>query len=133
MSASQRLWVSPERVHWLVVAVVRRRLHKCASAPNGMVATNSHRRPLFPLGHIVATPGALAALATGGDSAHELIMRHACGDFGTVCPEDWKANEDAIAQDARVFSAYLLRDSTKVWVITEADRSATTLLLPDDY
>lgn len=100
-----------------------------------MVASSSDpRRPLFPLGRIVATPGALEALATSGDSAHSFFMRHACGDFGTVCKADWAANEDAIANVARVFSAYVLKDgTTKVWVITEADRSSSCLLLPDEY
>jgi hypothetical protein len=88
----------------------------------------------FPLGRIVATPAALAELARTGDSAHELLMRHVTGDFGTVCKEDWKANDDAIEHGERVFSAYLLKDgATKLWVITEADRSSTCVLTPDDY
>lgn len=98
-----------------------------------MIANNSQSRQRFPLGRIVATPAALAALAASGDSAHALLMRHVTGDFGTVCKADWQANEDAINDGERVFSAYLLKDGTKVWVITEADRSSTCVLLPDDY
>jgi hypothetical protein len=99
-----------------------------------MVAFNSTSRPLFPLGKIVATPGALEALAASGESAHSYFMRHACGDFGTVGKEDWATNQAAIRDQERVFSAYLLRDgATKIWVITEADRSSTCLLLPDEY
>ena len=98
-----------------------------------MVKINSTSRPRFLLGHIVATPAALAAFANSGDSAHGLLMRHVTGDFGTVGKEDWQANDDAIANGDRVFSAYLLKDGEKVWVITEADRSSTTLLLPEGY
>ncbi len=99
-----------------------------------MVAINStSRRPLFPLGKIVATPGALEALAASGDSAHSFFMRHACGDFGTVCKADWKANDDAIASGERVFSAFVTSTGDKLWCITEADRSSTCLLLPDEY
>ena len=99
-----------------------------------MVAINSNRRQRFPLGQIVSTPAALDALTKSGDSAHGLLMRHVTGDFGTVCKADWQANEDAIANGERVFSAYMLKDGeTKVWVITEADRSSTCVLMPEDY
>jgi hypothetical protein len=100
-----------------------------------MVAINStSRRPLFPLGKIVATPGALEALTRSGDSPYSFFMRHACGDFGTVGKEDWAANESAIREGERVFSTYLLKDgTTKIWIITETDRSSTCLLLPDEY
>lgn len=94
---------------------------------------NKLTRPKFPLGRMVATPAALDALAKSGDSAQALVMRHVTGDFGTVCREDWKANEDAIANGERIFSAYVLKDETKVWVITEADRGSTCVLLPEDY
>lgn len=99
-----------------------------------MVSPNSNaRRPLFPLGLIVATPGALDALARSGDSAHGFFMRHACGDFGTVCAGDWAANDAAIRSGERVFSAYVTSAGDKLWCITEADRSSTCLLLPDEY
>jgi hypothetical protein len=99
-----------------------------------MVAINSKPQQRFPLGQIVATPAALDALTKSGDSAHGLLMRHVTGDFGTVCKADWQANEDAIRDGERVFSAYLLKDgATKVWIITEADRSSTCVLMPDDY
>ena len=99
-----------------------------------MVAINSSSsRQRFPLGRIVATPAALDAMAKSGDSAHGLLMGHVTGDFGTVCKADWKANEDAIVQGERVFSAHLLKDGQKIWVITEADRSSSTILMPSDY
>ncbi|MGC4033103.1 MAG: hypothetical protein QM754_15475 [Tepidisphaeraceae bacterium] len=116
-------------------SVGRRRLHSHSDWGGGMVSINSSSpRQQFPLGRIVATTAALAALAASGDSAHALLTRHVTGDFGVVGKEDWQANDDAIASGERVFSAYLLKDGrTKVWVITESDRSATTMLLPDEY
>ena len=92
----------------------------------------------FPLGQIVATPGALEALEKAGESARKFLMRHAKGDWGEVCPEDWKANDDALNDGSRLLSAYTLKDGTKIWLITEAaddegNRSATTALLPSEY
>lgn len=99
-----------------------------------MVASNSTSpRPLFPLGRIVATPGALEALARSGDSAHGFFLRHACGDFGTVGKEDWAANEAAIREGTRVFSAFVTSGGAKLWCITEADRASSCLLLPEEY
>lgn len=112
----------------------QRRVHKPGDVAFRMNATNSDRRQRFPLGRIVSTPAALDALDKSGDSAHGLLMRHVTGDFGTICTADWKANEDAIASGERVLSAYLLKDgATKLWIITEADRSSTCVLTPDDY
>jgi hypothetical protein len=94
---------------------------------------NNSPRQKFPLGQIVATPAALDALAKSGGSAHSLFVRHATGDWGDICAADMQANDAAVANGERIFSAYHLRDGTKVWVITESDRSVTTLLLPSDY
>ncbi|MBY0459312.1 MAG: hypothetical protein K2V38_18440 [Gemmataceae bacterium] len=88
---------------------------------------------MFPLGHLVATPGAIDALAATGQTPTVFLHRHQCGDYGVVNDEDTKANNDAVRGGERVFSAYLLTDGTKVWCITEADRSSTCLLLPDEY
>jgi len=86
----------------------------------------------FPLGQIVATPGALALLDHGGVNAAELIRRHQSGDWGSVPPEDAEENEIAIVQGYRILSSYLIGEE-RIWVITEADRSSTTLLLPEEY
>jgi hypothetical protein len=82
---------------------------------------------------VLATPGVIEAAERAGDDLMNIIRRHAAGDWGTVGPEDRRANERALRDGSRLLSAYLLRDGTKVWVITEADRSATTILLPDEY
>ena len=88
----------------------------------------------FPLGRVVATPGALKAIEESGGHPKEYLDRHASGDWGCVDAEDWKANDDALRTGARLLSAYKLRDNTKIWVITEAEpRAATTLLLPNEY
>ena len=87
----------------------------------------------FPLGRIVATPAALAALVVAKMSPHTLLARHARSDWGDLNDHDRQENEQALAKVTRLLSAYLLPDGSKVWIITEADRSATTLLLADEY
>ena len=92
----------------------------------------------FRLGQVVATPGALDALETAGQSASEFLTRHAQGDWGTVSREDRAANDASLLDGSRILSAYRLKDQTKIWVLTEAadesgNRAATTLLLPSEY
>jgi hypothetical protein len=87
----------------------------------------------FPLGRIVATPGALETMARNGTSGQVYLARHASGDWGDLDAEDKAANDEALTHGGRLFSAYLLSDGTKVWVITEADRSSTCILLPEEY
>ena len=89
--------------------------------------------PLFPLGTLVATPGALIALKRNATLPSTLLVKHGAGDWGVVDAEDWQANDAAAANRGRVFSAYRLADGTKLWCITEADRSSTCLMLPDEY
>ncbi len=88
---------------------------------------------LFDTGFIVRTPAALLALIEAQVSESSLIERHQAGDFGELCDEDRSANTRAIERCGRVFSSYRVQANTKVWVITEADRSITTLLLPSEY
>lgn len=85
------------------------------------------------LGKVVATPGAIAALEEAGESALGYIQRHASRDWGDVPPEDWEENEFSIKRELRVLSSYALQNGTKIWIITEADRSVTTILLPEEY
>lgn len=87
--------------------------------------------PRFPLGRTLITRAAVAAL----DPLDVLLAlrRHAGGDWGLCPEEDRLANEEALACGERLFSAYEDRNGLPFWIITEADRSATTVLLPDDY
>jgi hypothetical protein len=85
----------------------------------------------FSTGQIVATPGSLACL-TQADITRALA-RHVSGDWGDVCEEDRLANDDALTGDGRLLSVYRSQDDVKFWIITEADRSATTILLPEEY
>ena len=89
--------------------------------------------PLFPLGHIVATPGALVALERVGVLVEALLDRHGRGEWGDLGEDDRQTNVQALTSGERLLSAYVLPDATRVWIITEADRSATTLLLPTEY
>jgi hypothetical protein len=86
----------------------------------------------LPLGAIYATPGALRVLDRAGVSPTTLLARHASGDWGDVPPEDAQENRLSIERGFRVLSSYRVADE-RVWVITEADRSSTTLLLPSEY
>ena len=79
----------------------------------------------------MATSGALASL-TSVDIAQS-IARHAFGDWGEICPEDQEANDRALFEDTRLLSAYRNQAGQKFWIITEADRSVTTVLLPEEY
>jgi len=89
---------------------------------------------LFPLGQIVATPGALAAFEKTGQTPLDFLSRHVRGDWGELDEHDRKENELSLKRGFRLLSSYRLSSGdTKVWVITEADRSVTTLLLPDEY
>lgn len=88
---------------------------------------------LFPLGQVVATPGALEAMRAASDEPTLYLLRHQTGDWGNLEEEDKAENEFSLTRDLRLFSAYYLKDGTKIWIITEADRSATTVLLPSEY
>lgn len=85
----------------------------------------------FPLGRLVITPTALQALDTEDVTA--AIRRHATGDWGELDEHDRRENELSLVQGFRLLSAYTTRGGTRFWVITEADRSVTTVLLPEDY
>lgn len=107
---------------------------------------------LFALGQVVATPGALAALERADVDARALVLRHASGDFGEhgnyaditltdeeeelgafATSDDGKLNAWGVRHMGRILSSYTLQTDEIIWIITEQDRSATTLLLPDDY
>lgn len=88
----------------------------------------------FSPGQVVATAGALELLKGAPPAmALTLLERHLDGDWGDVCKEDAKLNDEAVKNGTRMLSAYILPSGEKLWIITEADRSVTTLLLPEEY
>jgi hypothetical protein len=92
----------------------------------------------FPLGRVVATPGALEALDKSGQSPSEFLDRHIRGDWGDIGQGDKQANEVSLVDGSRLLSAYTTRQGVRIWIITEAaddsgQRPATTILLPDEY
>ena len=93
----------------------------------------SDPRPLFQLGEIVLTPGALHALREADNPGVEFLYRHQTGDWGDVPDEDKAENEFSVDKGFRILSAYHLNTGVQVWIITEADRSSTTVLLPSEY
>jgi hypothetical protein len=96
-------------------------------------------KPKFNLGQVVATPGALAALKDSDQSALPFLQRHQSGDWGKVCEDDKKLNDESVAhegeedQQQRVLSCYRTAKNERIWIITEWDRSVTTILLPEEY
>jgi len=103
-----------------------------------MVASPHDLPPLFSLGRVVATPGALKALKDTGIDGKALLGRHQRGDYGDLSEHDRLANADAMKDGGRILSAYSLPNGVRIWIITEAagddgKRACTTFLMPDDY
>ena len=86
----------------------------------------------LPLGRVVATPGALQLLSEAGEDPFDYLARHFSGDWGDLCTFDRRQNEMALREGARIFSSYETI-AGRCWIITEADRSVTTILLPEEY
>jgi len=87
----------------------------------------------FNPGQVVATPGGLAALEASGESLLTYLQRHLSGDWGEVDEHHARENELSLNHDLRIMSVYSLRTGARIWVITEADRSSTCILLPEEY
>lgn len=88
---------------------------------------------LFTLGRLLATPGALEEMRQARQRPIEFLSRHIRGDWGDLCQEDKDENERSVQEGFRILSAYTLKTGIRIWVITEADRHATTILLPSEY
>ena len=86
----------------------------------------------LPLGRVLATPGALKLLTEAREHPFDLLARHATGDWGNLCAFDRRQNETALRDGYRVLSSYPIGEE-RIWIITEADRSVTTILLPEEY
>jgi hypothetical protein len=89
--------------------------------------------PKFELGQVVQTAGAMQAAQNTGELFGQYLRRHIMGDWGECCADDVKENEWSLENGERLMSVYLMSDKTKIWVITERDRSVTTILLPSEY
>jgi hypothetical protein len=87
----------------------------------------------FLFGQVAATPGALRALEEAGERPATFLNRHITGDWGELDEYDRLENESSLIEGSRLLSAYSLSTGTNLWIITEADRSVTTLLLPSEY
>lgn len=87
----------------------------------------------FQLGRIYMTPGAIEALEDAGQSPQEFINRHARLEQGELCDDDHKENLFSVDKPLRIFSAFKTTKDVKIWVVTEATREVTTILLPEDY
>ena len=91
------------------------------------------KKPLFKLSQIVGTPGALEEMAKADQDPLELLRRHVTGDWGKVPEEDARENELSVEKGFRILSVYTLSTGVTIWILTEADRSATTYLRPEEY
>jgi hypothetical protein len=100
---------------------------------NTKTETAQEQGGLFPLGQIVATPGALEVLEACHQSPMEFLARHARGDWGELSADSIAQNKFSLKNGFRLLSSYATATGQKLWVITEADRALTTLLLPDEY
>ncbi len=93
-----------------------------------------HQAALFSLGDVVVPAGAIALLTSNAMPYAVLLAKHGCGNWGeAVSPEDAQANADAVSNGGRIFSAFLLPDGGTIWIMTEAGRSFTIILLPTDF
>lgn len=92
-----------------------------------------HRKLLFPLGALVLTAGVDRLMRENGFDPLPYFRRHARGDWGDLCEDDRRTNDAALKNGGRLFSSYQVAPDLKLWIITEWDRSETTLLLPDEY
>ncbi len=98
-----------------------------------IIQAGSSFEPQFTCGALVFTPGVDALVRSKQINPFHYFGRHLCGDWGNICDEDRQANADALISGARLLSSYLIEPELKLWIITEADRSVTTLLLPEEY
>lgn len=98
-----------------------------------MNSTLPIRRARLPLGRLLATPAAVDAIQSAGASIYALVNRHACGDWGDLPQADREQNDLSVVSGRRVLYCYPLGGELKVWIVTDADRSTTTILLPEEY
>jgi hypothetical protein len=107
--------------------------HACETAGCTPEQARCSEENLFPLGMVLATPGALVALVRGRHDIVEFLARHQRGDWGAVGHEEIAANDAALREGRALISEYHTSEGARLWIVTEGDRSATTLLLPEEY
>ena len=100
---------------------------------NNNIATKTQNKVLFPLGIVYLTIGARESLQESNQEPFEFLSKHQTGDYGLVCEEDKQENDLSVKEGFRILSTYKTTKDVKIWIITEADRSSTTLLLPSEY
>jgi hypothetical protein len=108
-------------------------VNECGCEPRNMAALRTPSGLKFSLGHLSATPGALQALRRSGQEPGFFLSKHVSGDWGECDAHDAAANDLALEDGSRIFSVCRTLKGEKLWIITEADRSVTTLLLPEEY
>lgn len=108
-------------------------MHQTPMRPTGPAFTLSIIPQKFSPGQIVSTPAAFVAMEAADCLPIRLLARHLSGDWGSVCPEDAALNDAALLAGDRLLSVYEIAPEVRIWIVTEADRSATTLLLPEEY
>ena len=89
------------------------------------------RTASFDVGMLLITRQALQSV--NAEDVHKSVIRHLSGDWGDLCDDDWRANDSALRNGGRLLSSYVDRTGVRFWIITECDRSVTTILLPQDY
>jgi hypothetical protein len=114
---------------------VRETIGSGDDARAGRSSRNGSLQPviLFQLGRLCATPGAIRVLTSAGADPVEYIARHLAGDWGDLDADDSAMNDRALQLGERIISAYRLANDEKIWIVTEADRSATTIRLPAEH
>ncbi len=100
---------------------------------NQNTITKTQNKVLFSLGQIYLTIGVRKALAESNELPNEFLEKHQSGDWGLVCKEDAEENDFSVKEGFRILSAYKTSKGEKLWIITEADRSSSTILCPDEY
>lgn len=116
-------------VGFFYLTTLNTQCHQSGFRKRGFMVRTNHQK--FEAGQIVITSNAQHVLAH--DDVQTGLRRHFSSDWGECCPEDSQANDGAIERGGRILSVYRDREAVKFWIITEADRSATTVLLPEDY
>lgn len=107
-------------------------LIEIAPSASGAPAASAPTTELFPLGELTVTQGAAPYLFSGVISALGIVSRHQSGDWGDLCNDDKRCNDHAVSSGGRILSSYRVDATTRLWVITESDRSVTTILLPSE-